>query len=48
MVIGKKLYDVINDSFEGDYNFTKIHNYPPDKNAGNPYSVYLISRNGRQ
>jgi hypothetical protein len=55
MVIGKNLYDMINDSFEDDYRFTKIHKYPPDKRsillygyeyAENPYSVYLISRNG--
>jgi hypothetical protein len=44
MVIGKNLYDMINDSFEDDYHFTKIYEYPPDKNAENPYSVYLISR----
>jgi hypothetical protein len=47
MVIGKNLYDMINDSFEEDgYHFTKIHEYPPDKNAENPYSVYLVSGNG--
>jgi len=45
MVIGKNLYDMINDSFEDDYHFTKIHEYPPDKNAEyDSYSVYLISR----
>ena len=46
MVIGKNLYDMINDSFEENYRFTKIHEYPPDKNeyAENPYSVYLITR----
>ena len=53
MIIGKNLYDMINDSFEDDYRFTKIHEYP-DKNAENsyplspkhisyPYSVYLVS-----
>lgn len=31
MVIGENLYDMINDSFECDYHFTKIHEYPPDK-----------------
>jgi class 3 adenylate cyclase len=48
MVIGENLYDMINNSFEGDYHFTKIHEYPLDKNdhSQNPYSVYLISRNG--
>ena len=48
MVIGKNLYDMINDSFEGDYHFTKIHEYPPDKNehSQDAYPIYLISRNG--
>jgi two-component system, OmpR family, response regulator ChvI len=47
MVIGENLYDMIKDSFEDDsYRFTKIHEYPPDKNAENSYSVYLVSRNG--
>jgi two-component system, OmpR family, response regulator ChvI len=53
MVIGENLYDMINDSFEYDYHFTKIHEYPADKDAKNknsypiyfnPYSVYLITR----
>jgi hypothetical protein len=46
MVIGKNLYDMINDSFEDDYRFTKIHEYPSDENhhSQNPYSVYLVSR----
>ena len=48
MVIGKNLYDMINDSFEENYRFTKIHEYPPDKNehSQDPYPIYLISRNG--
>ncbi len=46
MVIGENLYYMISDSFECDYHFTKIHEYHLDKNAENPYSVYLISRNG--
>jgi hypothetical protein len=47
MVIGKNLYDMINDLFEDDYHFTKIYEYPPDKNIPlqNPYPIYLISRN---
>jgi hypothetical protein len=50
MVIGENLYDMINDSFECDYHFTKIHEYPPDKDLDkgypvylNPYSIYSIS-----
>ena len=48
MVIGKNLYDMINDSFAGDYHFTKIYEYSLDKNtpSQNPYPIYLISRNG--
>ena len=49
MMIGENLYDMINDSFECDYHFTKIHEYPPDKDLDkgypvylNPYSVYSI------
>jgi hypothetical protein len=55
MVIGENLYDMVSDSFESDYHFTKIYEYPADKEAKisypkflNPYSVYLISRNGKQ
>jgi hypothetical protein len=46
MVIGENLYDMINDSFEGDYHFTKIHEYPPDKNehSKDPYLRVHIMR----
>jgi hypothetical protein len=51
MVIGENLYVTIKHSFERDYHFTKIYEYPPDKDPDktsypvyfNPYSVYLIS-----
>jgi hypothetical protein len=51
MVIGENLYGMIKHSFERDYHFTKIYEYPPDKDPDktsypkylNPYSVYLIS-----
>lgn len=33
IVIGRNLYDMINDSFERDYHFIKIYEYPPDKEA---------------
>ena len=47
MVIGENLYDMINNSFESDYHFTKIYEYHSDKNehSQDPYPIYLISRN---
>jgi two-component system, OmpR family, response regulator ChvI len=43
MVIGNNLYQVTNSTYDDDYHFNKIDEYPIDDNSNKQYPVYSIT-----